>query len=785
MTGGSKIIGMWRDRDGEASLDAALQDGMTSAPNVEDLSLLEPQNAVYEQNFLSDDEVEAAEETAEQNHRTWLIPALVGLGIVVWSGIFLWAQRDIFVTPPALKEAVNLFATWCLPTLLIAVVYLIAARNSAREGRRFADVGLALRRESEALEDRLRIINGELSIAREFLASQSRELETLGIQSSQRLTGSAEQIREALAVSLADATSLDKVSNTAMSNMQQLREHLPVVITSAKDLTNQIGNTGRTAQTEVSQLINALIRMNEAGTNAHASFVQVGKTVEENQKALSNDAQVIINQFEAYLASAQSGADKIAETILQSGAQLATNAEQLQNKIHEAAAKSQSDLQTGSAALTKKLEADMNGLIGRLSELQGGSDQLGSTLHALIAELDETVIKTREHITELDSQSGEKTAKIAFAVTALETNTQHLIGQMEQGKQASDALISRAERLLVALDSTAREIDETLPAALDRFDARGSQSFALLQKLNAEGAAANAMATELVSIVEGSCNTVADTASQLEQLRTLGAAGHQANMTRYADLQAQIESLRALTDDLAENSSERLISALVRIRDTARQAAQHSKDALDESITQSAQKLSDRAEAALKSALDDRVSAMVPQLHTTIETTLEQTRQSMDQLATQISAHEKRAAAIEERLTSAMQIADSGSEDSFARLFAQLTENLNSSAIDVAKILSTEVGDSEWTTYLKGDRGIFTRRAVRLLDGREAKEVLAEYEHNSTFREHVNRYIHDFESMLRNVLATRDGSAVSVTLLSSDIGKLYVALAQAIERLRS
>ena len=31
---------------------------------------------------------------------------------------------------------------------------------------------------------------------------------------------------------------------------------------------------------------------------------------------------------------------------------------------------------------------------------------------------------------------------------------------------------------------------------------------------------------------------------------------------------------------------------------------------------------------------------------------------------------------------------------------------------------------------------------------------------------------------------TRDGHALSVTLLSSDMGKLYVALAQAIERLR-
>jgi hypothetical protein len=62
--------------------------------------------------------------------------------------------------------------------------------------------------------------------------------------------------------------------------------------------------------------------------------------------------------------------------------------------------------------------------------------------------------------------------------------------------------------------------------------------------------------------------------------------------------------------------------------------------------------------------------------------------------------------------------------------------------------------------------------------------VLSLYEDDQAFAAQVNRYIHDFEAMLRHILATRDGHALSVTLLSSDMGKVYVALAQAIERLR-
>ena len=69
-------------------------------------------------------------------------------------------------------------------------------------------------------------------------------------------------------------------------------------------------------------------------------------------------------------------------------------------------------------------------------------------------------------------------------------------------------------------------------------------------------------------------------------------------------------------------------------------------------------------------------------------------------------------------------------------------------------------------------------------DPDEAREIADLYDSDHDFREHVSRYIHDFEAMLRTMLSTRDGNAVSVTLLSSDMGKLYVVLAQALERLR-
>ena len=109
---------------------------------------------------------------------------------------------------------------------------------------------------------------------------------------------------------------------------------------------------------------------------------------------------------------------------------------------------------------------------------------------------------------------------------------------------------------------------------------------------------------------------------------------------------------------------------------------------------------------------------------------------------------------------------------------------MHSAAIDVGKILSDEIDDKAWGAYLKGNRGVFTSRAVRLIGGSETRAIRAHYDVDLEFQRSVNRYVHDFEAMLRRVIAERDGGIIAVTLMSSDMGKLYAALAQAIDKRR-
>jgi hypothetical protein len=258
-----------------------------------------------------------------------------------------------------------------------------------------------------------------------------------------------------------------------------------------------------------------------------------------------------------------------------------------------------------------------------------------------------------------------------------------------------------------------------------------------------------------------------------------------------ATADAQLRGLAAAAAEAREaarrvvaDTGPELIEALLRVREAAAQASERAREAIAAAIPASAASLGEAAKAALEQAVSESVERQMAELAGVSERAMATARKASERLTRQMLSLGETTAAIEARIEEERRDREERDSESFSRRVALLIESLNSTAIDVTKILSNDVTDSAWAAYLKGDRGVFTRRAVRLLDNSEAKEIARHYEDEPEFREQVNRYIHDFESMLRRILADRDGSPLGVTILSSDMGKLYVALAQAIERLR-
>jgi hypothetical protein len=94
-----------------------------------------------------------------------------------------------------------------------------------------------------------------------------------------------------------------------------------------------------------------------------------------------------------------------------------------------------------------------------------------------------------------------------------------------------------------------------------------------------------------------------------------------------------------------------------------------------------------------------------------------------------------------------------------------------------------EEAEKLWRGYAKGDKTLFIRA---LLGGGEKKanaEIKRKYGEDETFRRYVTRYVEEFERLLAQANEADPENLLSSAFVTSDVGRLYVALSRAIGRM--
>lgn len=425
--------------------------------------------------------------------------------------------------------------------------------------------------------------------------------------------------------------------------------------------------------------------------------------------------------------------------------------------------------------------AEVESRLHQINDLVEGQRSLVSGLHAT---LNDAIDAAQSRFATLEESALARNERLTQALARLTSETQRIDGALAAGGLTAEKLIGAAETLLVALDSSVRELDETFPAALQRFDARIETSRAALDSAAPEMERLEAISEALVGRTQEAEELLRGQGRRLTEWLESTQSGVEANRELVERLRTALDNAHQDATRITEGAGPLLVTALLRVKDTADQAAERARQALGRAIPDAAQSLAEASERALQRAIDDKVTAQIELVAKVAEEAVKAAHHASDRLTRQLLTIADTSASVQARIEEAERASEDRDRDHFARRSALLIESLNSTAIDVTKILSNDVTDSAWSAYLKGDRGVFTRRAVKLLDAGESREIALHYDNDAEFQDHVNRYIHDFESMLRVILSARDGNALGVAILSSDMGKLYVALAQAIERLR-
>jgi hypothetical protein len=828
------------------------------------------------------------EETPSRRRFGWVAPALAVLVIVGWTGFFGYAHQNAMLAGAAPQQWIDWTTSWAVPVLLVVAVWLLAMRSSSREAARFGDAAKLLSEESARLERRLTTVNRELSLAREFIAAQSRDLDALGRIATERLSTNADKLQGLIRDNGAQIDSIATVSAIALENMDKLRGDLPVVANSARDVTSQIGNAGRTAHGQLEELISGFHRLNEFGEASERQVqslrVKIDAALAAFEAQAANLDKIAGARFEALDQRSLEFRADLDRREVEALASIRRRAEALAEELATSWTDFDSHEAGALAALRERLEGLRSESEAFAGELRGNEDAAAEKWGTAIGALRDQLVEALQQVAEIDGAALERTRKRLVALNeearhmdaGMQRRVEEFLQSVEARRVAHEA---EAVQATAALEQRFAEVDEAiakrhqdhvahvsgltrrsevlaerlteLAAEVETLSAQGAEagdgfakviaqlsgnleanratleatddsiarltdaSVRLLELIQAGASHSRELLPEAIAVAEQSLSGVEDRAREVSVLLgdasekgqalsnyvvSAGREGKEAmenleklhlRLIGQQDEQAQrVESLRASlaglvkeSEELSERARGELTEAIERLENALRNALEELGSS--DTVENIAVKIGEQGAEAIDRAIRQRTTEAIGELEQAASHASGVSREAARQLRDQLSKVDELAGTLENRVQRARERAEERVDNDFARRAALITDSLNSNAIDLAKALSNDVTDTAWAAYLRGDRGIFTRRAVRLLDNSEAREIAEIYDRDHDFREHVNRYIHDFEGMLRTMLSTRDGNALGVTLLSSDMGKLYVALAQAIERLRT
>ncbi|GAA0279608.1 hypothetical protein GCM10009127_20920 [Alteraurantiacibacter aestuarii] len=814
---------------------------------------------------------DAWEEEAPRRSTGWIIPTLGVIAIMGWTGFFGWIHQSEILAGAPPQAWADWIVSWSVPVLLVIGVWLLAMRNSTREAARFGETARLLSHESQGLETRLVAVNRELSLARDFIASQSRDLESLGRVASERLSTNADRLEQLIRENGEQVNSIGQVSDTALSNMEKLRDRLPVIANAARDVASQIGNAGITAQGQLDEMISGFDRLNQFGEASTAQVeglrAKVGDTLASFEAQTTALEQLCNTRFEALRGQSEDFRQELEARETDTLAAIRRRAEELQTELSarsdEVRAREEAaiadmreriaDLRSEADRLTlsmrdgqtetqrlwetaiEGLQARMTDAIGTVSRIdEAAIESARARLEKLsqIAERADTSIKQSTEAFDEEfarrqalavQREEQALAQLQGRISAFdqqvnerqEEHLAHVVGLAERG----DALAQR----LAALDQELSRLSEQgkqetgrLSEASELLAERLSHSRAILEENGTFVGRLTDDSVRLLEIIRSSadysqgalCDSIGKAESRLSQFEQqamalrdtivqaeakgsllsdhVGTASleSRASLETIEALEARMAELAQQSTALAEQARTELQSAIAEMEAASGEMVSKLRSEQTDAVREIAERIGTQGSSAIEQALREGASAAIAELQEAAHNAGERGRESAAELRNQLAIVNELTGNLEQRVSQARERAAEQVDSDFTRRMALITDSLNSCSIDISKAFDNEVTDTSWASYLRGDRGIFTRRAVRLLDNHDARAVSDIYQDDAEFREAVNRYIHDFEAMLRNVLSTRDGNALAVTLLSSDMGKLYVALAQAIERLR-
>ena len=754
-------------------------------PINEERSILELERdmAVAEEAF---DPAQWAAETPVAPHgaggRQVLATALSILA-ALWLAFTAWsAGRSLAGQPLSSPLVAQWVAIAAGPLALLGLAWLMFGRTRRKEAERFTQSVVTMRTEARSLEALLEVLSQRIVDSKSELTAITQQLMHLGDDATGKLSGITREFDSSTQRLARHGEALDRAAESARNDIAVLLEDLPRAEESARAVGEQLRAVGSesTARTaDFSERVNDIAArtseadriIGEATDRLAVRLAEIDTAGTAASEKVSQAESSFSGVLEALLERTSVTLDGIRSGIDAQAAAVAALVEQSSAGIGK----------TGAEA-SEALALNVDHANNALATLSTSVAEQERASQRMIAEIDRGLTMIDNRFTELASHGDERAHHFLNSLTRARAELDMLAEKTGSQDSAIGSLAERTATLRESIDRLAGEVQEQLGSALGEAEGRADRLVEATASVKPEIGWVRDAAVEASERIAATGAAIAGHQDRLTALLASvddGVGDAQSKLTELASMLAQVEREAA---NLSAETGPALVSAMVQVKEAAAHAAERAREAIEATIPESAAKLSDASRVALDKVIRESLEERLREVESVAARAVDSARAASDRLSQQMLNIGQSAAALEQHINRTGQEQRERDSEAFARRVSLLIDSMHSAAIDVGKILSDEVDDKAWGAYLKGNRGVFTRRAARLIGGSETRSIAAHYEGDAEFQHSVNRYVHDFEAMLRRVLAERDGGMIAVTLMSSDMGKLYAALAQAIDR---
>ncbi|HVI06453.1 MAG TPA: hypothetical protein VM711_10220 [Sphingomicrobium sp.] len=703
----------------------------------------------------------------------------------LWLAYTAWsAGRNLLGQSPSSPQIAQWVAEAAGPLALLALLWLIFGRTRRKEAERFTRSVVTMRSEARSLEALLEVLSQRIHDSRSELTMISRHLMELGDETTGKLGGithefdrSAEKLKQhgealdrAAEAARVDVAVLLEDLPHAAENARAVAEHLRAVGSESSERAalfgkraNELAQRTRDVDAQISEATERLnSRLSEIENAGAIATARVG----EAQAAYSGTLDVLLEKTAATLDQIRSGIDIQAAAVAALVAQSSAG-------IGKAGADAAESLATNIDRASTSLE----GLSGRVAEQDRASQHM-------IAEIERGLAAIDQRFTELAASGDERANRFLESLTRARADLDTLAAQAETQDGAIGTLSERTTVLRTNIEQLATEIREGVGTAIGEAQGGAARLAEVAAAARPEIGWLRDAATEAGERLSATASQITEQRERFSALLASVDGGVEDAQSKLAQLASTLVQVEREATNLTAETGPALISSLVQVKEAAGHAAERAREAIETAIPEAAGKLSKEAAQALERVIRESIEDRLRNVQDVAARAVDSARAASDRLTEKMITLGRTASALEAHIEQTSKEQREKDSEAFAKRVALLIDSMHSAAIDVGKIMADEFDEKAWNSYLKGNRGVFTSRAVRLIDGSESRAIRAHYEDDSEFQRSVNRYIADFESMLRRVLAERDGGMFAVTLMSSDMGKLYAALANAIDKRR-